>query len=217
MTVDELLSAATAKRTVDLAEAIRLCSLALEREPNHGAGLATLALLNAEFGDHDAAVAALNRLRDADPSQAEETQAYVDDWSLRFLGGAHIQLDYGDVEKAAANYDLYIKYNPDCHEGYTGRGNVLTAQRDFEKAAEAFSTALRLNPNAGMAYDGLGRLQIEMKDWDAAIESLTKAIDIFPEHYPTYEARSIAFEAKGDDVLAQKDRESALVLRGKEE
>ena len=208
-TVDELLAQGNDLRTVDPDAAIEKYSRAAEISGGSAQALNNLALLSAEIGRHDDAVAALNRLRTRDAEQFAKTKAFVDEWSLSFLGGAHIQFDMGELQEASENYELYIKYNPDSDEGFTGRGNVLTAQGDLEKAAKAFETALRLNPESGMAYVGRGQMQIKQQDWDAAIESLTAAIQIFPDHYPAYVIRAEAYDGKGDSLHAEEDRRRA--------
>lgn len=212
-TVDQLLAQGNDLRAVDPDAALEKYRRAAEMSEGNAQALNNLALLSAENGRHDDAVAALARLQTVDAKQFAKTKGFVDEWSLNFLGGAHIQLDMGELQKASENYQLYIKYNPQSDEGFTGRGNVLTAQGDFDSAAKAFGTALRLNPNSGMAHAGLGQLQIKQEQWGAAIESFTAALQIFPDRYPAYLARADAYDGKGDSLLAKEDRERAEAIR----
>lgn len=104
-----------------------------------------------------------------------------------YRGEAYAYLQNWD--KAMADFNAALRYDPYLPEVYNERGNLRRFQGDLAGAIEDQTRAIQLNPqhteayyNRALAYETLGNIQ-------AAVDDLTRALAIDPSLALAYEVR----------------------------
>ncbi len=67
---------------------------------------------------------------------------------------------------------------------------------------------------AAWVYNDCGKSYSDKKEYDLAIADSRKAIELNPKYVLAYYNRAVAYEAKGEKMLADKDRQKARELEG---
>jgi tetratricopeptide (TPR) repeat protein len=63
--------------------------------------------------------------------------------------------DKGDYDRAIADFNVAIEYDPDDADYYSGRGKAYKHKGDYDKAIADFEYALKLEPDYEDAKEGL--------------------------------------------------------------
>lgn len=194
----------------------------LEADAADPMALGTLSDALLELGDYDASEAAVQRMIDAKPSLPSYARAAHLKWlrgdnaaakelyRLAFGAGrghsdrepaawtlvevANIFLHEGDIEGAAAGYDLALKHLPDYWGANLGKARVAMAQQRWADAVEALKAARAAKPkdltvvwSLGVAADKAGDDEVARKAYVAA-DALAQEDIIVGVHYRAYRA-----------------------------
>jgi tetratricopeptide (TPR) repeat protein len=107
------------------------------------------------------------------------------------LGAALYEL--GRFDEAVGACQNAIRYNPNLPSAYTNLGNALAAQARHEEAVTAYTSAIRMNQNQPEAHSNLGAVLDKLERFAEAIAAYDTAIRLKP-----------------DDALAHSNRGNAL-------
>ncbi|MGA8005415.1 MAG: tetratricopeptide repeat protein, partial [Burkholderiales bacterium] len=123
----------------------------------------------AQRGQFDAAIAALRRAVELDPS----------------LAAAHCNLgsvykDKGALDSALMSYLRAAALDPRLMEAHYGLGQVLSDQRRWEEAAESFARAIALAPDSPDAHYEAGHAQLAVGNWRQALKHYRRAVALRP-------------------------------------
>lgn len=121
----------------------------------------------------------------------------------------------GSTDKAIAEYDAIIRFNPRHNNAFGMRGYVKMLKGDAEGAIADYNAAIKLSPNAigiEKAYNNLGIAYQFKGDHISAFNVFDKAIRINPGYASPYNGRGVIFERRGQLKLALADFNKALEL-----
>jgi lipoprotein NlpI len=117
----------------------------------------------------------------------------------------------GQTDRAIADYDQAVHYEPDVADQYLCRGNGYSARGEHDRAISDYSEAIRIAPNYGPAYSNRGLAYYLKWDFDRAIADYDEAIRLEPTPH-RYDYRGEAYRAKGDLDRAIADYDKAIQL-----
>jgi tetratricopeptide (TPR) repeat protein len=87
----------------------------------------------------------------------------------------------GKLDKAVADFSMYIKLDPENQRGYLERGRVYSMQARHDDAIADFSSAIDIDGNAtypylarGYSYYDKGEHAKTIKDCDTILSSLLR-------------------------------------------
>jgi len=89
---------------------------------------------------------------------------------------------YNMFDKAAQQYLIAIKLNPDYAQAYNNLGNVYKALNMIDKAAEQYLIAVKLKPDYAEAHYNLGIIFAELNMNDKATEQYMIAVKLKPDY-----------------------------------
>lgn len=121
--------------------------------------------------------------------------------------------DYGNPDRAIADYDAAIKLNPQLAEAYRERGFAYDEKRDYDRAIADETKAIELNPALVDAYRWRASAYGNKGDHDREIADETKLIELQPGDENAYYFRAAAYENKGDHDRAIGDYNKAIELK----
>lgn len=153
---------------------------------------ATLALSYGSLGRRDLAQRAL-----------EASLSAVPDFGPAKIFEARLQADGGDLDGALATVARQLEREPQNHEAWQLKGDLLNhGKRDPEGALAAYRQAIAAKPNLVPAHGAILTLLLARQDVAAARDQLAQLQKVLPNHPQT------AFFA-GNIALLDKDLEKA--------
>lgn len=104
---------------------------------------------------------------------------------FRFEGD--VALDNGDINEAAAKYDMAISYNPQATDAYVKYANIM---RNFNPGAsiQKLEELLRVNPNSALGLRELANFYYDQANYKKAAEQYGKYVQN-PSHFKSDEDR----------------------------
>jgi tetratricopeptide (TPR) repeat protein len=124
-------------------------------------------------------------------------------------------LALGEVEKAIAEYDLVIRFNPRNAQAFGMRGYAKMLNRDTDGAIADYTAAIKFSPNVPgieTAYNNRGTAYQYRGDHINAFNDFAKAISINPKYASPYNGRAVIFESRGKINEALADFNKAILL-----
>jgi putative PEP-CTERM system TPR-repeat lipoprotein len=150
---------------------------AIAADPKNARAQASLALVLAQQGDYDAALARLEQWRTADPKSAELARSQGD-VLMRRARLADAEKAYREArELASPKRDL-----PEYLSISGGLGDALLAQSKFDDAAALVKEIEKSAPSAGITFLLKGRVAAAKRDYPAASEAFQKLLNADPEN-----------------------------------
>jgi tetratricopeptide (TPR) repeat protein len=151
----------------DLAEALRLCTRALERDPDHTEAYALRAQVHYHAG----------RLPEAGADCTAAVDGGLRHAEVYFLRA--ITLDgAGRLEEAAADCSMALHLNPEHAGAYNSRGLVRGRLGQLDEALNDFAEAVRLAPKWFLPYLQRAQLAHGRGDMDAALADYDRAVEL---------------------------------------
>lgn len=145
-------------------ERMRLLETAVNLSPENTAWRTELARLQADQGNHAAAIAQL-RLAVAGPRPA----------AAAWVALARTQRDAGDVQAAEATLEKALEQQPNAHVIHQEMARLLTEQGRWIEALAAYNGALRYADQA-VDHAGRGRCLWALERWDEARGAAEQAL-----------------------------------------
>ncbi len=223
-----------ALQTGKIKEADDLIGKAIAVLPQNPAARLNHALVLAQLGRHEAALAATNAALAREASNASAwSQRGEALWALgrardavasydralalkpdaathnnRGVALAALQDDAG----ALAAYDAALALQPDYAGAHNNRGIVLGKLRRSEEARDAFDKALTLAPDFAGAWNNTGLALAALNRTDEALGAYARALSLKPDFAEAHNNRGLALAALGQlhEALAAYDKAIAL-------
>jgi len=184
--------------------ALRDLKEALERDPKLGEAQLMLARLEAlPGGDRE-------RARTA----AEAAIELITDDKLR-LAQAHVvrgNLEDGDRQKQAADYDKAVELAPRDKDVRRTRGLFHLLNNDFEKCREDLSVAIEVEPDDASLHEAMGMAFMMDDKLAEAQRSFDKAIEIDPTASGALLQRARVLAQQGERPKAIADLDKAIAI-----
>jgi tetratricopeptide (TPR) repeat protein len=118
----------------------------------------------------------------------------------------------GDYDRAIADLDRSIKFDPSRSEAYRYRGRAYAGKGDNDHAVSDYGEALRLKPDSAAAYSNRASVYYRKGDHDRAIGDATRAVELDPSDHLAFNLRGVAYDGKGDYDRAIADFSESLRL-----
>ncbi len=176
-----------------LADAERLYTEALQRQPRHPDALHFLGVLHHQKGDNQTAASLIRKAILAHPRYADAHNNL----------GTVLQ-ETGDQAGAEKAFRAAVKIDPNMAEAHYNLGNVLLEGGHPEAAVDAFGKALSLAPNHPGAHNNLGNALTELGRIGEAIGSYRAALSLAPDRAESYNNLGTALKHAGqmDDAIS---------------
>lgn len=224
------------QRQGKLAQARAIYESVLKANPRHFDSLHLLGVIEAQTGNHQAAVDMIGRAIAERPGHAgahcnlgnaykelgQLTAALVSYDKAIGIEPNHAQVHsnrglalqgLGQLEAALASHDRAISLLPGYADAHFNRGNVLRALGQLEEAVTSYDTAISLRPddpdvhvNRGVALHELGRFEPALAAYDVAIRAR-------PDHLDALFNRAGVLKDTGRMEVAIADYDSVLRRR----
>jgi tetratricopeptide (TPR) repeat protein len=218
-----------------LADARRIYSEVLQREPDHFDALHLLGViaaqtqqtelgvelfkkaigLNAEVADAHSnlgiALAHLKRPADALASYDRAIALKPDNAQVHYNRGIALR-DLNRPDEALESYDAAIALKPDYADAYNNRGNVLREQKRPGEALASFDKAVTIRSDDADGYNNRGAVLLDLQRPQEALASFDQAIALKPDHADAYNNRGHALRQlqRPAEALASHDKAIAL-------
>jgi tetratricopeptide (TPR) repeat protein len=160
-------------------------------------------LCNSE--DADAAIPACTNLIEAEKLDPKDRSA-----ALSSRASAYARKH--DYDRAFADADKAIEFNPQNSDAYMRRGAAYGNKGDHERAFADENKAIELDPRNVKAYANRGLGLARKGDDDRAIADLTKAIEIDSKFAFAYVNRANIYGRKGDFDRTIADATKAIEI-----
>ena len=219
--VNTLRQAAERHQRGDLAEARRLYSLVLRREPGNAEALHLAGVAEAQSGSAETGLTLLDRavLADARNPVIRVNQSLVFSSLGRMteaLGSADAAClvaptfapahatrgdllhSSGRFDEAAASFARAAALTPEDGSLQVRLGNSLAMLGRFEEALSAFSRAARLDPGDPHAHMQQGICLLLLHRHEAALRCLDHAVGLAPDFADAHNARAVVLLTLGD-------------------
>jgi tetratricopeptide (TPR) repeat protein len=198
----ELAEAIALHRQGSLAEAERIYSAILRRDPEHFDALHLLGVIAVQTGRNEYGAELIGRALARDRRNAA---------AHGNLGNALANL--GRAAEALASYDRAIKLKPDHADAHSNRGNVLLGLKRPQDALASYDRAIGLRPDYAEAHRNRGSALRDLKRPNEALASYDRAIALKPDYADAHHNRGIALRDlhRAGEALVSYDR--ALALR----
>lgn len=115
----------------------------------------------------------------------------------------------GDYDKAIADFDAAIRFNPETAINYLDRGLAKEVLGEKDAAKADFEKATQINGDLAEDYYKDGRGKNDGRAYEAAMVSFDKAIRLNPKYAPVYSNRAISQNDQGQRELRRKNPEKA--------
>jgi tetratricopeptide (TPR) repeat protein len=158
------------------------------------------ALLAAQQGNYDNAIAIFTQLIDRNPDSAT-------DYNNRGL----VYFQGGQLEAALADYTQALALNPRLDSAYNNRANYYAARGEFLEAILDYDMAIDLNPSNVRAWINQGITFRDLKMYERAVECFDMAICLGQLEGHIYAERGRTYHLWGDWNFAIADYYRALV------
>jgi len=202
MTIQETLNMAMEhERSGRLAEAEKLCTEILDRQPNVSAAWHLRAIIAARAGRNDIALQMVLRAIAIDPNAAD-LHANCGEFNRRL----------GNTEQAIASLRRAVELNPGMPIAWNNLGNALKDRGMIGEALAAYQKATDLQPDFAMAHNNVGIALRLAGKLDESIAAFNRAIELQPNDAGAHSNRGNALRDQGrfDEALAEYRRAMEL-------
>lgn len=185
----------------DFPAVIKLCSEALELNPNSAIAYGKRGAAYSVTNQAQLALADLNKAIELDPTNAD---AYNNRGAT-----------YGNMRNfnaAVADFTKALELDPKNAMAYNNRGGTLRYLGNVQQGLQDLTRAIELNPKLDIAYYNRAFCYIAMGDMNGAISDLDKFIALRPNFAQAYFVRGQCLQMKGELSKAQADFAKAKQL-----
>ncbi len=150
-----------------------------------------------EVGNIDAALLALERAVEINPSLAE---------SRTNLGNIYLRKDR--VEDAIYEYRAALKIKPEDAKTHNNLGNAYMRKEWFNDAVSEYSYSVELDPNFAEAYKNLASAYCKQGMFGQALSQLRQAVGLEPEDASLYSQMGMVYHGMGsyEDAIFQYEK-----------
>jgi tetratricopeptide (TPR) repeat protein len=120
--------------------------------------------------------------------------------------------DRGAMDRAIADFDRAILFDPRQTRAYNNRGIAYLSKGMLAQALADFNTTVQLDPEHYDAYNNRGIVHDCSGEFDRALADFTRAIALKPDYAKAYVNRGMAYLRKGFYGRAVRDFDRAIEL-----
>ncbi|MBR2518813.1 MAG: tetratricopeptide repeat protein [Selenomonadaceae bacterium] len=185
----------------DFPAVIKLCSEALELNPNSSIAYGKRGAAYSVTNQAQLALADLNKAIELDPTNAD---AYNNRGAT-----------YGNMKNfnaAIADFNKALELNPNNAMAYNNRGGTLRYLGNVPQGLQDLTRAIELNPKLDIAYYNRAFCYISAGNMNNAISDMDKFIELRPNFAQAYFVRGQCYQMKGEFSKAQADFAKAREL-----
>jgi protein O-GlcNAc transferase len=184
-----------------LDRAAALCQAIIRHRPHDFDLLHLLAIIQAQLGHAEDALASYDRALAVKPDSAEalynrgitlrnlnrfdesltsydRALAIKPDFAAALVNRGLIYHHLKQLDDALTSYATALAVKPDCAEALYNRGITLFEIKHFEEALQSYDQALLINPNYAQGYYNRGIVLQELKRLDEALASYDRALEV---------------------------------------
>ena len=158
-----------------------------------GAAHKKQALVAAQKGDYDTALAEFTKALQVDPKDAE---VYNNRGSMYTFKGRY--------DLALADFTKTLELNPRYARAYYNRALAYYYQGNYDRAIADLTKAIELNPKDPEAYSNRGLAYDQKKDYDKAIDDFNMAMLLNPKLADAYFNKAVSCERSGRQAEARE-------------
>lgn len=118
---------------------------------------------------------------------------------------AQVYMINGRLAEALADFDYVIEHDPNFHDHYFNRGNILGRLGRHREAIADYDQALRLSPPFAEAYYNRGDARLELDDVEGALADFSRVIELEPGHAGARLHRGSIMCDRGESAAAWTD------------
>jgi tetratricopeptide (TPR) repeat protein len=186
-----LQQAVTHHQSGNLGEAEKLYRDVLRGQPEQLDAMALLGLVCAAKGEHDEAVALIEKAVARDPNSA----------LFKFQLGT-VLMNAKKLPQAIAAFRQAIALQPGMAQAYYNMANAMRAADDWDGAIAAYRQAIKFTPKYAEAYNNLALSLVHERLFDDALAEAKKAVEIAPDYGEGWRTLCNIAEQVGDFPLA---------------
>jgi tetratricopeptide (TPR) repeat protein len=117
-----------------------------------------------------------------------------------------------EYDKAIADFNEAIRFNPHLAGAYIGRGHCHCEKKEFDKAIADYDQALKIDPQAAIALMGRARARESLGQTEQSFADLDQAIKLDAQSPIAYAGRAYGWLRKKDCDKAIADFDEAIRL-----
>ncbi len=186
----------------DTAAAMRDFEKTLELDKFSADGLAARGYVFYAEGDYDKSLADFDEALRIEPYR---TGLYINRGLVRYKKN--------NLRGAMDDYDRVIQLDPYNVMAYYNRGILRMEVGDKNRAVEDFDRVIEMEPDNDFAIYNRAILHNDLGELNKAIQDYDKIIKAHPDFFPAYYGRGEAKMKKYDRTGAEKDYNTAMLLR----
>lgn len=130
-----------------------------------------------------------------------------------YINRSLVRYQLKNLRGAMDDYDHVIRLDPYNSMAYYNRGILRTEIGDKNRAVEDFDRVIEIEPDNDFAIYNRALLQSELGALNKSIKDFTTIIEKHPDFFPAYYGRGEAKMKKFDKIGAEKDYNTAMLLR----
>ena len=218
------------------ADALRVFSDVLRRDPLHRVALRLRGVARREMGDHEGSIEDLSRvlsrvpndvdtlferastfLRAAEHALAEQDLSRVIELEPKHAGAfcnrAIARRELGRLQEAWEDAQQAVRLSPKVAKFRLQMGDAARRMQRPRDALEAYAAAIAMDEKYAAAYTRRGSLLLEDGDLAAALRDFERALVLDPESATAYGGRGLVFLKQGRHAEAIEDFTMGLGLK----
>lgn len=117
-----------------------------------------------------------------------------------------------DFDRALADYNKAVSFDPNYEMAYNNRGIVYKEQGHLTEALSDFNKSIAIEPNSSEPYANRGAVLIKLEKYDQALADFNKALEGNPYNAKGYNYRGVTYAKKGDSTKALADLTKSIEM-----
>lgn len=182
----------------------------LDKQPNHAAALAGMALAYAMPYAGDRSDASWLQRADAG---AQAALASDDQLALSYAAMSQVRWQQNQYDESLQFAEKALKLDPSNIFALNTKSGVLTRMRRYSEAELSIATARKAHPKERMFIDRLGTLRYHQENYPGAEEAFRESVRVQPDAVTSYANLSIALLRQGRDDEALQVLQQGLQIR----
>src|SRR4029077_15925862 len=99
---------------------------------------------------------------------------------LAYINSVNVYAVTGELDRAAADYGMAIKLDPQDARGWRNRGLIRLFKNDYRGGIADYNEALKYDPQDVRSWNNRGQAKMRLGDKKGAIADFRKALELEP-------------------------------------
>jgi len=175
---------------------LKLANELVEKYPKSQRVWVSLAVIQIERNEHEAARVSLNKAVKLDP------RFHL---PYSYLGSSYIFYEPKDFSKAITYMQKVVELKPEKDTPHVGLGDAYRANQELDKAREAYTDAAAINPTKAVAFLKKGHINSFLGNFDEARSDYQQALKVAKDQqkatYANYESFTYLYEEDSKSAI----------------